>query len=246
MKRPGVKRLFRFPWRTREDIRADVTDEFQHHIDMRTDDLVRRGIRAGEAREQAVREFGDLAAATRASVRRDERIERRRSLTRFASEFRQDMVFGVRLMVRSPGFTTVAILTLAVAIAANTAIFTVVNALLFKPAPLAAPQELARVHPGESRMSWPNYEDIRDGNAVFTDVIAQQHVTVGLEIENTDYRLRAQVTSLNYFDVLGVAAALGRTFSRRTIRGATWSSWRSMSGGFGSGRRRRSSVASSR
>ncbi len=55
MKRPGVKRLFRFPSRTREDIRADVAEGFQFHIDMRTDELVRAGSNQGEVQEQALR-----------------------------------------------------------------------------------------------------------------------------------------------------------------------------------------------
>ncbi|MPY88105.1 MAG: FtsX-like permease family protein [Luteitalea sp.] len=213
MKRWRVTRLFRFSARTRQEVRADIHDEFQFHVDMRTDELVRSGLTEAEARAQALREFGDQASGAKVCARHDDRIERRRRITQFAGELRQDALFGLRLIAQSPGFAVVAILTLAVAIGANTATFTVVNALLFKPPPVAAPHELARIRPGQSHTSWPSYEDIRERNDVFSDVAALDRFNAALATRGLPVRLQGERTSVNYFSVLGVPAALGRTFT---------------------------------
>jgi predicted permease len=130
-----------------------------------------------------------------------------------AADFRQDTMLGSRLIARSPGFSAAAILTLAVAIGANTSIFSVVNALLFKPMPVVAAPALVRVHSGESQTSWLNYEDIRQGNEVFADVAAHRGFFAGLETRDVPARLMGELTSSNYLTLLGVEAAVGRTFT---------------------------------
>src|SRR5262245_55006745 len=161
MKRPGVKRLFKFPSRSHSDAAADAREEVQFHLDMRVEDLRRRGLPEAEAREQARREFGDLKAGLEDGLRHRLRLERQRFLSRLLGDFRLDIKLGLRLIARSPGLSAAAILTLAVAVAGNTAIFSVANALLFKPVPVAAPGELGRVRAGQSQMSWRNYQDLR-------------------------------------------------------------------------------------
>ena len=217
----GVKRLFRFPSRTREDVREDIQEEFQFHLDTRTVELVRSGMTEAAARQKALRELGNQASGAAECAVHGDRIERRRWIARLASEFRQDVGFGLRLIARGPGFSAVAILTLAVAIGANTAIFTVVNALVFKPLPVVAPQELMRVHSGESTMSWPNYEDIVRRNEVFIGVAAHRVFSTGLATGDTPLRVMGELTSANYLSLLGVPAAIGRTFtpadSRRDV-----------------------------
>ncbi|MPY86805.1 MAG: FtsX-like permease family protein [Luteitalea sp.] len=234
MKRSGLRRLFRFSSRTREEVRADVHDEFQFHLDMRTAELRRSGLIDAEARAQALREFGNQASGARACVRHDDRIERRRRIAQFAGELRQDATFGLRLIGRSPGFAAVAIVTLAVAIGANTAIFTVVNALLLKPLPVAAPHEVVRVRAGQSQMSWPNYEDIRDRNDVFSGVAAHRRFDAGLATRDMPVRLTGELTSVNYFSILGIPAALGRPFtpdeSRRDVLVLADHAWRARFG----------------
>jgi predicted permease len=213
MKRPSVKRLFRFPSRSRSEVAADAREEVLFHLDRRVEDLRRGGLPEGEAREQAKREFGDLRSSLEDGLRHELRLERRRFLSRLLGDFRLDVRLGVRLIARSPGVSAAAILTLAVAIAGNTAIFSVANALLFKPVPVAAPRELARVRAGQSQMSWPNYEDLRERTNVFSALVAHRRLRVGLSSPDAiPVRLEGEQTSANYFDTLRVAPMLGRTY----------------------------------
>ena len=129
------------------------------------------------------------------------------------ADFGQDVGLGLRLLLKSPGLSAAAILTLAVAIAGNTAIFSVANALLFKPVPVAAPRELARLRAGQSQMSWPAYEDFRERTDVFAALAAHRRIRVGLSTNDAlPVRIEAEQTSLNYFDTLRVPAARGRTY----------------------------------
>jgi putative ABC transport system permease protein len=107
----GTSRVFRFLKRSTDDVRADVQDEFAFHVDMRVEELRREGLSEPAAREQALREFGNVARGTDACVREGVGIERRGSLARFVSELHQDIRFGLRLIARNPTFSTVAVLT---------------------------------------------------------------------------------------------------------------------------------------
>ncbi len=216
--KPRIRRLFRFSSRTKTDIRTDIHDEFRFHLDMRIADLMRDGLTESQARREAAREFGDAAAGARRLVARGATIEGQRWLARIASELKQDAVYGWRLIVRSPGFSAVAIATLAVAIGGNTAIFSVVNALLFKPEPFAAPHELARIHPGESQMSWLNYQDIRARSRSFTDLAAHRGAVMTLAESDGASRLLGQAVTANFFTILGVPAAVGRTLLPPDVR----------------------------
>lgn len=147
----------------------------------------------------------------------DRSDSRHLGLGRVADEVRQDAVFGLRLLARSPAFSVIAVATLAGAIGANTAIFAVADALL-TPLPVVDPPRLVRVHSGQSRTSWPNYEDIRDHGEVFLGVAAGRPLITGLAVRDVIARLTGEQTSVNYFDVLGVSAALGRTFTGTDLR----------------------------
>jgi predicted permease len=219
MKRSGLRRLFRFPTRSRGDVQADVDEELAFHLEMRIRDLVAEGRRPDEARRQAMSEYGDVRRSALALTRHDERLERRRWLERWASELRQDVSYGLRLMWRHKGFSTAAVLTLAVAIGGNTAMFSVVNALFFQPLAIRAPDEIARIRTGESTVSWPNLNDIRRRNTVFADVIAQGNVSLSLTVDPLPVRVTGGLVSANYFSVLGASPIAGRTFQpddRRT------------------------------
>src|SRR5687768_6201059 len=134
-------------------------------------------------------------------------------LAAVCADFRQDVRLGARLLLRSPGLSTAAILTLAVAIAGNTSIFSVVNALLFKPVPVAAPRELARVRVGQSQMSWPNHRDLRERTDVFAALVAHRRLRIGLSSPDAiPVRLEGEQTTLNYFGTLRVPPVLGRTY----------------------------------
>jgi putative ABC transport system permease protein len=208
----GAKRLFSFVVRSREDIRDDVDEEFAFHLDMRVDDLMREGLSESEARSQALGEFGSQSRGARACAREGLTVERQRTLARLISELRQDATFGARLLRRSPGFSTVAILTLALAIGGNTAIFSLVNALALKPLPVRAPEEVVRVYTGQSMTSWLTYQDIARRSEVFSDVAAHTGATRTLITNDSTARLSGETTSTNYLTMLGVPATLGRTY----------------------------------
>jgi predicted permease len=210
--------VFRFLKRSANDVRADIREEFAFHLDMRIEDLRRQGLSEAAAREQASREFGNVARGTDECVREDTAIERRRSLTRFASELHQDVRFGLRLMARNPMFSVVAILTLAIAIGGNAAIFSVINALALKPLPVRQPERIARVYSGESQMSWLNFQDLGARSTTLVDMAAHATAMRGLVQGDTAMRAMGEVVSPNYLTMLGVPAMLGRAFTPADTR----------------------------
>ncbi len=130
----------------------------------------------------------------------------------------QDLRFGLRMLVKSPGFTAIAVLSVALGIGANTAIFSLINAALLRPIPVRDSDRLASVfmtdqrNPGNLPLSHLNYKDIRDQNQVFSEVAgfsqAQMNWTNGTAAE----QVPMQVVSGNYFTVLGTQLAQGRAF----------------------------------
>ena len=142
----------------------------------------------------------------------------------------QDFRYSLRQLRKSPGFTTVAVLTLALGIGANTAIFSVVNALLLKSLPVRAPQELVAVGdpaaygsqwhgtPATDFFSYPLYRELRDRNSVFTGLIAASTegdvaADAGSMGAASEQRISLRLVSGNYFPVLGVGPAAGRVLT---------------------------------
>jgi predicted permease len=131
----------------------------------------------------------------------------------------KDLQYGTRLLLRNPGFAAVAVLSLALGIGANTAIFSVVRQILDSPFPVSEPGQLAAVfttdkrNPGNLPMSHLNFKDVRQQNAVFTDTASFAFAQVNyLGPGGASEQLLTQVVTGNYFDVLGVRPVLGRTF----------------------------------
>src|SRR5262245_19772830 len=130
----------------------------------------------------------------------------------------QNIRYAFRALRKNPAFTAVAVLTLACGIGANTAIFTLVNALLLRPLPVQAPSELVTINttdpknPVELGVSYPNYEDLRDRNEVFSGLIASSFTGVTLGTHDEPEQLPVELVSGNYFPVLGVGPVLGRVF----------------------------------
>ncbi len=138
----------------------------------------------------------------------------------------QDVRFGARMLLKNPGFTLIAVFTLALGIGANTAIFSVVNAVLLRPLPYQNADELAMFYFTNARgeeewfVSPAAYQDLKGQNSVFTDVAAWGKDTwpVNLTGDGEPERLQGFQVSANFFDVLGVAAAQGRTFPAEADR----------------------------
>src|ERR1017187_4605527 len=129
----------------------------------------------------------------------------------------QDVRYALRMMRRTPGFTAVALLSLALGTGANTAIFSLINTLMLRPLPVRAPEQLVEfltLYPGDPRLnsfSRPSYEHFRDNNHVFSDLIASAPARFnvrgeGLEAETVE----GEYVVGDYFPVLGVKPAVGR------------------------------------
>jgi predicted permease len=127
----------------------------------------------------------------------------------------QDLRYAIRMLLKSPGFTLIAILTLALGIGANTVVFSVLNALLLRPLAVDRPNELAFLESqnGPSQ-SFPNYKDLRDRNRTFAGLIGYRIAPVELETHDRADRIWGYLATGNYFDVLGVRPVLGRFFKQ--------------------------------
>ena len=132
----------------------------------------------------------------------------------------KDLQYGARMLARSPGFTALAVISLALGIGVNSSVFSVVNAVLFRPLPVRNPQELASVFAtgqngflAESPLSYPDYEDYRDQSDAFTELFAYSNVPLAFDTGEKSQFVFGTITTGNYFTALGVNAALGRTLA---------------------------------
>ncbi|MGH9160162.1 MAG: ADOP family duplicated permease [Vicinamibacteraceae bacterium] len=135
---------------------------------------------------------------------------------------RYDIRSASRALVRTPGFTLIAVVTLALGVGANTAIFSLLDKLLFESLPVERPRELVMLNPNGSRDGWvagpmtwsyPAYTGIRDRQRVFTGLLAERTDAVNFAIGRVTEQVTASVVSGNYFDVLGVRTLVGRALS---------------------------------
>ncbi|MFZ1972191.1 MAG: ABC transporter permease [Candidatus Acidiferrales bacterium] len=133
--------------------------------------------------------------------------------------FLQDVKYGIRMLLKNPGFTAIAILTLALGIGANTAIFSVVNAEILRPLPFRDPGQLVhvatsnvRIHATNGAISYPDFADWRAQNHVFQDLAAYTDASFALAGIEQPAHLEAATVSADVFTLLGVAPELGRTF----------------------------------
>src|SRR5918911_3903252 len=121
-----------------------------------------------------------------------------------------DVRYGLRMIMKSPGFTIVAVITMMLGIGANTTIFSVVNAILLRPLPVAQPERLVNVHStspdGTSfhSFSYPDYVDYRDQNQVFDGLVAYTINTYSMTTAGQSERVFGCVTSENFFTVMGI------------------------------------------
>jgi len=133
--------------------------------------------------------------------------------------FIRDLRYGIRGLLKSPGFTTVAVLTIALGIGANSTIFSLVNAVLLRPLPVERPEELVDVYGHDATASshdsnsYPNFTDYRDRTETLSGMIAYTNFFANLSIEGSSELVIGEIVSQDYFRVLGVGPAMGRTFS---------------------------------
>src|ERR1051326_895460 len=134
----------------------------------------------------------------------------------------QNLRYALRTLRKSPLFTTVAVLSLALGIGANTAIFTLINQLILQLLPVKHPEELVLLtargshygsNTGGNALSYPMYQDFRDKNQVFAAMFCRFGMSMSLGFEEKTEMVSGEMVSGNYFPVLGVGAALGRVFT---------------------------------
>jgi hypothetical protein len=176
------RRAFRLDRLSRADARAKVDDELELHIDLMVEELVSAGWAPEAARAEAIRQFGDMDHTRRYCA--DIQTRRGRGERRAMSfdELRQDLRYALRTLRTAPGYAGLVVLTLAFGIAANTAVFSVMNPFLFRPLPYGDPAELVQVNQVDpvtgwdmARLSYPQYEDWKARSRAFQDLAAYEY-----------------------------------------------------------------------
>lgn len=192
---------------------SELARELAAHLSLLEDDFRRRGMTPEDARFAARRAFGGVEQAK--ELHRDARS------FRWLEDARRDVQYATRTLAKNPGFTIIVVLTLALGIGANTAIFSLVNSLLFKALPVREPHRLVAVGSDQSQegvsLSYRVWQQIRDRRLLseaFASTTDRLKVTNATETTS----LEAIWASGGFFDVLGVPAVLGRTFGEADDR----------------------------
>jgi len=198
------KGLFR-----RERGEQEFAAELETHLQFHIEENLRRGLPPEEARRQALIKLG--------GVEQTKELYRERHRLRIVETLWQDVRFGVRMLRKSPGFTTVAVLTLALGIGANTAIFSVVNAVLLRGLPFKDTERLVVVYaktPTVPRnwVSYPELLDWRSQSRQFDALAGWTSQSVNLTGEDEPTRVVGSFVTANFFPMLGIEPVLGRSF----------------------------------
>jgi predicted permease len=187
----------------------ELEDEVRSHLEMAANERIERGEDRKKAEQGARREFRNVGLVK--EVTRD--IWGWGSLERLM----QDLHFGWRMIAKSPGFTVVAVLTLAIGIGANTALFSVVNAVLLNPLPFPEPVQLVALHESKPNfdagsISLPNFEDWRRNNRTFSMMGVTRRYSFNLTGLGDAEQVQAELVSTGFLPLLGVKPVLGRMF----------------------------------
>ena len=188
---------------------ADLDEELRAHIDLAIEENMKRGMSKKEARTAALRSFGGMTQAKEAY-----RTQRGLPLL---DQFLRDLRFGIRQLLRSPGFALTAVLTLALGLGANTAVFSLINALLLRPLPVPHSEELAVLNYGNPSQTMPNYSfsfplfrtiekrhDVFESAAAFSDRTMQVRGTSG------NVNISGSMVSGQFFSMMRTPPMLGR------------------------------------
>ena len=217
----GVRRKFRVRRDVSDQVANDVDSEIRFHIESRVDELMSEGLDRSEAERLAMEEFGDMALAHDALRHESTQTERRTRRSEWIYDAVQDVRYGWRTLWARPGFTVVAILTLALGVGANTAIFSVVHAVLLRPLPYAEADRLVQVWEttpdgyDHNVVSSGNYLDWREQATSF-DELGAYGWTFGVGMMGDDgepVHVVGNMMTPSVFRMLGVNPLLGRTFT---------------------------------
>ena len=213
-----MKRSLR-SWLWRIPVDQEVDEEIAFHIEMRTRELIERGVDPQTAREIVFARVGDVSRLKRTCVDLGRKREREMRITQWLEELRDDVTGAFRQMKASPGFTAVAAITLALGIGANSAIFALADATFLRPLPFTSPA-------GRLVMLWEpdkgiliqttplDFKDWAEQNRTFDVMAAFSYVgPVGIAgADGTTELVSAQSVTARFFEVLGVTPVVGRTF----------------------------------
>jgi predicted permease len=199
-----LRALFR-----REQMERELDSELRFHLEREIEENLHRGMKPEAARAAALRSFGGFERI------KDECREVRG--VGIIETFLQDLRYGVRMLFKHRGFTFVAVLTLALGIGANSAIFSVVNAVLLRPLPYKDPEQIVYLweslpQGGEGSVSVPNLRDWQEQNNVFEQIAAYDIANFSLMGSDLPERSAGASVTANFFDVIGVAPKRGRAF----------------------------------
>jgi predicted permease len=189
----------------------ELAREVNSHLALLEDEFQRRGMSPADARLEARRVYGGIDQAK--ELHRDERS------VLWMEQVLQDLRYAYRSFLKAPSFTAIAVLTLALGIGANVAIFTLVNAVLLRPLPFQQPDRLVRIFDDltgvgakDVGMSVPELEDLRDRSGVFQELSVIEPGNAALSGGDHTERIEMLATSTNYFQLLGASPALGRIY----------------------------------
>ena len=214
----GIRRLFRL--RNARSIPRDIDDELRFHIETRVDALVAQGMPIDEARRRALAEFGDVSAAHSELTAIDRDSHARRARAEWWNDVAQDARVALRSYLRRPGFTAVVLLTMGLGIGANSAIFSVTEAVLLRGLPYREPEQLVHLWETKdgdptdlSEASYPDFVDWRALTDVFSRVEGYNETNVTVNDDAGASRAYGARVTAGFFTMLGVAPTLGRLFA---------------------------------
>src|SRR6266550_3688915 len=199
-----MRSLFR-----RAQLDRDLDEEMSAHLELAVAENLERGLSPAEARRQALVRFGGPQQAK-------EQHREARSLP-LLETLLQDLRFAFRMLRKSPGFTAIAVLTLALGIGASTSIFSVVDAVLLRPLPYPRPEQIVRIWEQtpsghQSNLAGPNFEDFRAQNNTFASLAEYTYGLSSIAGGSEPARVNVSAVSRDFFKSLGVEPFLGRTF----------------------------------
>ncbi len=196
-----------------------MTDEMRFHVDMETEENIRAGMSPRDARREALVRFG--------GVERFKEEARMGQGGRVVEDFFKDVRLAIRGLRRSPGFTVVALSMLALGIGANTAIFSVIHAVLLKPLPFQQPEQLVQVYETHMAQGWDQFSfsqlnamDLMESATSFQGIAASTGRSMNLTGDGPPERVDLRMVTPGFYRVLGVAPVLGRTFEESDVGGA--------------------------
>jgi predicted permease len=217
MKRPRLKRVFHMD-RFGKNLEGSLDEEINFHLETRIGQLVADGRSPEEAREEALRQFGDPEMVVQRCRRIDQGGVRRRFIRDLFSDILQDVRFTLRGLRRARGFAIVSVLSLAVGIGVNTALFTTIHAVWLAPVPgVTGPDRIVDMVPvirGDEYWLWayPDFENVRDADTPFESITAWAERTATFGAEEGGRRVMVAYATSGYFHVHGALPTVGRGF----------------------------------